>query len=517
MGQHIESIIRIDQLHPGYVLNQPIPGYPGLTQGRVLTPQDITALKNIPGLEEISVFVIDKTQSLEKRLAQSKPPSPENEQIHSVTTTVLHPRLDLQTQKNALFDAQANALLKQNLEQRKTTLRGINYEEELEKYRQKHLEKFSHELKYVQAQTRQASLQAIEHYARTKADFDRIRQLEGLGQGEMNQIMDRYLVYIDLFIRAVLTDKKIYTTYVESIVLDMIEDIGYRLARSLLAVNIQQQDKWRYMILHTMQVLITSLVTAIELTNIINEKAQSLTGEDINTFLSISKKTFTIEELVNLGIAAILHDIDIIKSFPELSAEHSFSLREEARIDLHPSNGFHIAQSLNLDFDVQRSLFQHHERFDGSGFPNGAPPRLFTKYTPILMFAEHYVEQSTHNPFVDESMVPRKVIINLLSHQRQKFDGDVIYAYLRAASLFPVGSWIKLSNGNTAVVSEVNHHKLDLPVVIEVFNEHMSPLECHSLDLSQSDITIVHPVSLHTIQQLDKSSLENLLHSFSAK
>ncbi len=514
MTQHIESIVKVEQLHAGYVLNETITQHPGLTQGRVLTPDDIEKLKNTPGLTEISVFAIDKTSQLERRIAQTQ--AKDTSASSSETKSQVN-RLSDQVRSSALFDAQFNAQLKEHLEKRKTSLRGFNYEEELEKYRQRHMEKFSQELKYVQAQTRQASLQAIEHIARTKVDFDRIRQLEGLGKEELFQVFDRYALYIDLFTRAALTEKKIYTTYVENIVMDIIEDVGYKLARGLLALALQDDDKHKFMVSHTLQVLIISVITAIELTNIINEKALVLSGEDINTFLAISKKTFTIDELIDLGVCAVLHDIDIIKSFPDLSRDHKFNLREEAKIDLHPSNGFHIAKLMNLEFDIQRAIFQHHERFDGSGFPNGAPPRMFTKFTPVLMFAEYYVEKSTRNPFIDESLVPRKVIVELLTHHRDKFDGDVIYAYLRAASLFPIGSWVKLSNGNIAIVSEVNHRKLDAPIVVQLFDEHMAPLNCEELNLADSEVTIVHPISLQTIKQLHQGDLHCLLSSDKSK
>ncbi len=505
MAQHIESTLTTDKLKAGYVLNQEIPSIPGLKPGRVLTPDDVEQLKSASHIEEISVFIINKNPDA--------PPERPSGSASSGSIPKSRPERMSDTDRGrSLYDPSMNQKLVENLEKRKTHIRGVDYENEVEKYRQKNLDKFSQELKYVQSQTRQASLLAIEHYARTKTDFERIKSLEGLNQQEMIQVFDKYALYVDLFQKAVLTEKKVYTTYVESIVLDMLEDIGYNLSRGLFALALQAEAKYSFMVSHTLMVLITSLVTAIELTNIINEKTMSLTEEDINTFLAISKKSYTLEHLINLGVAALLHDIDIIKQFPDLQSNHKFSLREEARIDLHPSNGFHLAKMLNLDFDIQRSIFQHHERFDESGYPNGAPPRLFTKYTPLIMFAEYYVEVTTENPFVEQCLLPRKAIVDLLSHQRSKFDGDVVYAYLRAASLFPVGSWLKLSNGNIAVVSEVNHHKLDLPRVLQVFDQAMKAIEPAEIDLSaHPEITIIHPISLRTIQELHKGSVKDLL------
>jgi hypothetical protein len=128
--------------------------------------------------------------------------------------------------------------------------------------------------------------------------------------------------------------------------------------------------------------MIVSLITAIELTKMIKEKSDQLAASDSTPSSRSARSSFSLEDLVNLGVAALLHDIEIKNKFPHLHFDDKHGYEWDSIVDLHPSNGFHICKKLNIDFDVQRAVYQHHERFDGSGFPNGLFPRFFAKYTP---------------------------------------------------------------------------------------------------------------------------------------
>ena len=502
MSVHTGVSLRGEQLRQGYVLNQDLVEL-GLFQGRVLTADDIVRINALSSKIEVNVLIIRKTKdTVSERIQKTSAESKEQPKTSKPVRQDLKPKtLSEKKRAASLFDSNANHQIKQNLEKKKQIFRGVNYDEEVEHYRREHIEKFGEELKYVQGLTKQASIEAIDHYAKTRVDFDKISQAGGGKVRELMELLDRYEMNVTLFLKAVLTEKKVYTGYVEDIVFDIIKDMGYKLSRELFSLSVRESHNANFLVSHTVLVLMTALITAIELTKMINDKMATLQEDNINVFLSISKKSFSIEELINLGIAAIMHDIGFLKQFPGLKADHHFSLQEESKIDLHPSEGFHIAKMTNLDFDVQRAIFQHHERFDGSGYPNGTQPRLFSKYTPILMFAEYYVENTTQNPFVEEAYLPRQVVVDILAHRRNQFDGDVIYAFLRAASLFPVGSWVRLNNGQIGIVAGVNPKKLDSPVVKAVFDKNFKKIDCEDINLLESQLTIVRPVSLETIRR----------------
>jgi len=277
--------------------------------------------------------------------------------------------------------------------------------------------------------------------------------------------------------------------------MDVIHDVGYKLQIALFSAVSRSYFYFDFLTSHSLQVLLVALITAIEMTAIINEKVKNFTEADINTFLAISKKTYTIEELVNLGIAALLHDISLKKQIPDLKHSTELDIHQESMIDLHPSNSFHICKELNIDFDVQRAVYQHHERFDGSGYPSGLLPRFFTKYTSVIMFAEHYVEETTKNPFIRDPLHPRQSLVNILSNHRHRFDGDVVYAFVRAASLFPIGSWVQLNNGDIGVVVGFEETKMAKPRVKVFLDKSMKRIEAFEIDLATEEVSISKPVN----------------------
>ena len=183
-----------------------------------------------------------------------------------------------------------------------------------------------------------------------------------------------------------------------------------------------------------------------------------------------------------------------------MTSEFKFNISNQALSDLHTSEGFHLSKRLNVDFEVQNAVYQHNERFDGSGNPNGTLPRLFSKYSAVLMFAEHFIESTTMNPFVEKPQNPRVFLLNLLNKERSKFDGDVIYSFIRAASMYPVGSWVFLKDEKIGLVAEVNKAALEKPVVIVFLDKKLERVQPYKLNLNEDSNAIISPVNFSSIR-----------------
>lgn len=95
------------------------------------------------------------------------------------------------------------------------------------------------------------------------------------------------------------------------------------------------------------------------------------------------------DELAELGTAALLHDIGM-SGVPDEIFAHPGGLSEEARtfIQQHPEKG----AALLSDFSpvVQKAVLQHHERFDGSGYPHGLKGNYINTYARIIAIADTY-------------------------------------------------------------------------------------------------------------------------------
>ena len=272
-------------------------------------------------------------------------------------------------------------------------------------------------------------------------------------------------------------------------------------------------DSKQYLKTHTMNVLMISIATAIELTK--NMKEKLLTKDvcsDLQKVMICNEKIFTREELINLGIAAILHDIYLAQKMPNLHKSTQLAFKEKSEFDRHPAEGYHFlkADFSSMDFDIKRAVYQHHEYIDGSGFPNGIEERLFSRYSLILSFSVHYVMRITENPF-HPLKHPHIVLHQMLSTLRSKFDGDVLLAYTKAASLYPIGCWILLNTGQIAVVYKSHSDKPNRPVVKVLLDSKFEKIKPELIDTAISDIKIKAPVPFLEVRKRVPEYLQLLM------
>ncbi|OHD56925.1 MAG: hypothetical protein A2Y33_08155 [Spirochaetes bacterium GWF1_51_8] len=493
MSQQNVQEIEKEGLKPGHVLAEDVPGFPGLRPGYVLSVDDIARIKRSDKLTHVKILLIEKPENIP--ISPIRPRSEIKEEIKKLDI----PDLD---KRNAVTDKDLAQRVEQLVGLKKEYIRGENHPERMEAHKEESLKHFHSTLKTIHTHQKEETLQVIDSFARSAADIDGLSELEGLELQELVNKLDRYERNIKFFIDAVQLEQQILPAFIEEIVVDFINDVGFGLARALFSA-ISKIDRYsNYIIAHTLQVMIVSLITAIELSKMITEKAAKSAHTDLNTFLAISRKTYQLDDFINLGIAAVLHDIDIKIRVPDLTYSYNGGYEWESIIDTHPTNGFHLVKKLGLSFDVERAVFQHHERMDGSGYPNGTLPRFFSKYTPVIMFAEHYIESTTPNPFVNKFSSPRTALVDILSKERHQFDGDIIYAFIRAASMFPIGTWLLMSDGNIGIVYDINKELLERPIVKVFFDKNLQKVTPFMEDLAKSNVQIVKPIDLSSIRKI---------------
>lgn len=482
------------EIKPGYVLNEDLLIAGGMRQGRVLTYADIEAIMNSPEIGEVDVLTLDDLKAKADTVFHTGSNVPDVAPVAE------------EEYARSLFDPYVANKIKHNVEIKMNRMRGENYAERLDSRRQNYSKLFQTSINTAYSQQKISALESIEHQSRSEADFEGLKALDGVSLPEMLAKLRWYEQNAAMFMDAALSEKRVYTSLVEEIATDMVGNVGYNLQMALLAAFAKGYRSIDFIVSHSLQVMLVSMVSAIELTRIMTDKAARFAETDIETLIAINRKSFTLEELTQLGVAALLHDIALKRDIPDMTQDTEFSIQQDSVIQLHPSNSFHITKMLPIDYEVQRAVYQHHERFDGTGYPSAISPRFYTKFTPILMFAESYIEQTTRNPFIHSPRTPRNVLVDMLSKDRTRYDGDVIYAFLHAASLFPVGSWVSLSDERVGMVIDVNRNDLAKPIVKVLFDRHFEPVEWDLVDLARSPLSIARPIDYRIVQQYLKST-----------
>lgn len=137
---------------------------------------------------------------------------------------------------------------------------------------------------------------------------------------------------------------------------------------------------------------------------------------------------FPPKRLLGLEIASKLHDIGKI-SIPSqiLTKPGRLNEAEMALIKQHPMMGFQITHDIPFSIPVSNIVLQHHERIDGSGYPNGLKGKDILLEARIIAAADVFEAMSSFRPY-RPGLGMNAALKELVSNKGKFFDKEVIEA-----------------------------------------------------------------------------------------
>ncbi|MBR1537714.1 MAG: HD domain-containing protein [Treponema sp.] len=176
------------------------------------------------------------------------------------------------------------------------------------------------------------------------------------------------------------------------------------------------------------------------------------------------------EKMVELGVAAMIHEIGQIKLPPQLYlTDKPLSAQARNLLATHTVLGYKILEEAGFPLPIKVGVFEHHERENGQGYPRHLLGAKITAYGKILAVACSY-EAITSPRTYKEARSLYEATIEMLTNKNKMYDDIVLRALVQAVSLFPIGTYVYLANGKIGQVSESNPADPRLPIV-ELVNE----------------------------------------------
>jgi HD-GYP domain-containing protein (c-di-GMP phosphodiesterase class II) len=130
-------------------------------------------------------------------------------------------------------------------------------------------------------------------------------------------------------------------------------------------------------------------------------------------------------------------------------------------------------------------VLQHHERWDGEGYPRRISGTAIDMGARIVSVADAFEAMVSQKPYRN-SMMGYQAMKNLLSDNSRRFDPDVLKAFIQTMGIYPIGSIIFLNNGALARVVEVHGSaplRPKIRVLIDEFGKVFQQDEGEILDL----------------------------------
>jgi putative nucleotidyltransferase with HDIG domain len=137
------------------------------------------------------------------------------------------------------------------------------------------------------------------------------------------------------------------------------------------------------------------------------------------------------DQTISITVAGLLHDIgkacvptSILNKSGQLTDAEFFMVKS------HPEFGYDILKEIELEWPVADIILQHHERLNGSGYPQGLVGDQIRFETQVLSVADVVEAMSAHRPY-RPSLGLERALNEVLDKSRTLFNPDIVSACIK--------------------------------------------------------------------------------------
>ncbi len=207
------------------------------------------------------------------------------------------------------------------------------------------------------------------------------------------------------------------------------------------------------------------------------------------------------KDLYALGLAAVLHDIGKVYVDKDiLLKKDKLTETEFEMIKTHSESGYkHLKNSYEIPIASYIGVLQHHEKYDGTGYPMRKKQEEISLFGRIICLADVYDALTSNRPY-REAMLPSDAMEYIMANSGSMFDSKIVKVFVEKVAAYPIGTSIHLSNGLEALVID-NNVGAPLRPIVKVYKDGQGQLllEPYILDLldmkASKSITVTGIVS----------------------
>ena len=194
-------------------------------------------------------------------------------------------------------------------------------------------------------------------------------------------------------------------------------------------------------------------------------------------------------ELNILGLGAILFDIGKSKIPGDiLTKPDSLSENEYLLVKAHAFLGYAILdENKYIPLETLEIILNHHERLDGSGYPNCRRGGEISKLTRIVSIVDAF-DAMTSDRCYQDAFQPQHALNEIYNMAPDKLDQELVEGFIKCIGIYPVGSVVELNTGHTGVVVKLNEMNRLKPIVGLVLNRKKEPYETIKMLNLSSDV-----------------------------
>lgn len=179
---------------------------------------------------------------------------------------------------------------------------------------------------------------------------------------------------------------------------------------------------------------------------------------------------------------------------------------QKAKLQKHPVQAAQFMEAAGfINPYMIKAIRQHHERLDGSGYPNQIKGDEISMMALIIQICETYTARIDNRAY-RKAVNPRDALAPLLKETDKRMK-DLLLSFARAIGIYPPGTWVKLASQETALV--MSHQRTSpIPGVRALFDNndipYMGPIE---RDCTQAEFKIIASTTPPCMPSVDLPAL----------
>ena len=294
----------------------------------------------------------------------------------------------------------------------------------------------------------------------------------------VHSVYEEYMNYIESVFTHYATHKEIDKEELSETVQELCIFIKDH-RRYILRVNATiEAEKRNFLIIHTMRTTVLAIAIGFQL------------------HLPLSK-------MIELGVTCILHEIGMLRLPPQLyMSTRKLSVREKAQISKHTLLGYSIIKDLSFALPIQLGVLEHHEKENGTGYPRRLTGEKISANAKVIAVACTYEAISSPRSYKDEKST-FDALLELLQNREHAYDASVIKALLYTVSLYPIGTFVYLSNRKVAEVIDTNPDNPRTPIV-QLLTEREADGSFKTYQVGENNINILRILTKQEKEDIKK-------------
>lgn len=264
------------------------------------------------------------------------------------------------------------------------------------------------------------------------------------------------------------TNAKKHIKAIKSLARTIVEEILHNKQTMINIIDLRNFDDYTYS--HCLNVTVISVVLGIA--------------------LGLSKDT-----IYELSIGGLIHDTGKMFVPKEiLNKPDKLTPEEFEEIKKHSELGYrYLLNSADIPENSKIATLQHHEQFNGKGYPSGISGESITQFARIISVADVYDALTSDRPY-RKAMLPSDAIEYIMGGYGTMFDPQIVDALTKRVAPYPVGTCVKLSTGEVGIVIK-NYETTSMRPLVQL-------IEDGKLTSTQIDLTHDRSSLSITVQEI---------------